>query len=1080
MGVQQIIANNTNALIDADIIASTVTPSADITRTGLTRSGTGLVALSGLYTGHVSADYDIEIVTGEGNGRSSAPVFSGVGSGTLSVTGADIPAQDVTVTLLTPPYPGATAEARIGTDIIKAVELGNGGNMINLQVNRSGLSFTASGSSTLEDIAEGSTELTSYKWDIPGVVCSADLKGNVPADAPRVRFGADPTIYRVVKDSRSGSIKTLLSPEAVRSIPAGSAIWIVSGTYSVTVTDGTNNESYSNIVTGYDLLSQLLSSTIVQPAYTPAPVNTAGGNAAVDLPLVTGSTALLTSSSSAAVRPAELTARTTAYADTITMQSKGNGSWGVTGASGTVYPDAFEGQIYAPTASPVILTIPTRPQPSTATNTQPVFIADKKFATRSSEAALPIICIDGALGINASPKSITAVYTKKPIAADCPCPTDTAYWSAACLGLTNSVLGEDIMALDPAYQTRLVALYQWEKTALGYDASIGSTTTAGSTVTQYGLAIKGPDGTWGFNGPYVSEVQRDTVRSDVIGTFTGSVSAGQWPTQLQLDTAFPAASVMNWIALDLTVTIPSSTTATYTMSPADIAVISGATQIMADCLSQIWGDSTGCSAWDAWTAEVKSELASLQSTNTLSSAAQYLNVKYQAGANSVLATAGIVPGKSDTVSGSTGCWQDADGDYWWVLSDGYAPAFTGVEYYSTRAGSFENSQEFGFMIKCGCEDQLLEGDTLTIQIGAGLASSVWSSNEHLEITTIPTTPLYLAGGKDPDDTEIWSVAAKDSLNVALPVFNADSTNRAYSNSGLEFTLSQGGISYSVGDRFTFTVEGGSFKWRKDGGAWSLETAIADGTVIDSGLTVDFLSGSAPSFVAGDSYSFRANQNSAATGLLSPDAFNWSWPDTSATITLTMPETRPISHLSLLHSLPAGTAIAVDYSTDGTTFVPLLWASGVVRDYLHIVNGETVTAKSIRITADTVGSIRWLWAGVPFQPYYSASLRIRKQYDMIRAKQSGSSVMVGEGTGATLVWDFLSLEDADSLLNMVRYTKANGDQPVIIIPQFLHPEEWAIGRLADDGIEINDLMEYQPDNIENRILSGSMEVTPEWR
>lgn len=245
--------------------------------------------------------------------------------------------------------------------------------------------------------------------------------------------------------------------------------------------------------------------------------------------------------------------------------------------------------------------------------------------------------------------------------------------------------------------------------------------------------------------------------------------------------------------------------------------------------------------------------------------------------------------------------------------------------------------------------------------------------------------------------------------------------------------------------------------------------------------MSFLSGSAPSFVAGDSYSFTANQVSAPTGLLIPDSSSWAWPDATATITLTMPASRAITALALLHTLPTGTAIAVDYwDADTAVFKPLTWASGVVREYLHMVTGASISTTKIRIIADNPGAVRWLWAGVPFQPDYSASLRLRKQYDMVRAKQAGSAVMLGEGTGATLAWDFLSVDDADSLLDMIRYVKVNGDQPVVLIPQHLHPEEWAVCRLADDGIEINDLLEYQPDDVSKRILSGTMELTPEWR
>ena len=281
MGVQQLIANNTNIIVSATATADAVAPSSEITRTGFTRSGTGLVELTGPYTGHDDATFDILIVSGEGNGRASTPEFTGVGSGPLSITSSSLPAQDVTITLLTPPYPGAKAEALIGPDIIRAIDTGSDGNLIFLTVDRSGLSFTPSGSSTLEEIKAGQTELTGYKWDIAGVVCSADHSGKVPSDAPRVKFGSDPAVYRIVKDARSGSLKTVITPAAIRDVSTGTPIMLVTGSYTATVFCPTClSETYPDLITAYDLVSALLASAIVQPAYTPAPVQTIGGNAA--------------------------------------------------------------------------------------------------------------------------------------------------------------------------------------------------------------------------------------------------------------------------------------------------------------------------------------------------------------------------------------------------------------------------------------------------------------------------------------------------------------------------------------------------------------------------------------------------------------------------------------------------------------------------------------------------------------------------------------------------------------------------------------------------------------------------------
>lgn len=1098
MGVQQLISNDRNVLENATVTASSVALSTEITTTAMSRQGTGLVELNGPYSGHVAADYDIEIVSGDGNGRSSAPAFVGEGSGSLSVTAAAIPAQEVTITLLTPPYAGATAECRIGNDIVRAMELGASGNMISITVNRSGLSFADSGSSALEEIAAGTDELTTYMWDIPGVACSTDLKGNVPADAPRVCFGSDPAIYRIAKDSRSGILKTILTPAAIRAIPLGAPIHLVAGSYAVTVGNGTTTESYGNIITPYNLLVALVSSTLVRPAYTPAPVATPDGNAAIDLPIITSAIALLTNSTSAGVRPPDLLARATAAADTITFQSRGNGAWTVSGACGTTYPDALEGETYAPAESPVLLTIPEKPTTATSSATLPVSITNINLASRETGVSLPTICVEGVLGKNAAPKTITAVYTARPAANDCPCPTDAIRWDRICLGLDTSIIREDIMGLDPAYQSRLISLYTWQRDFIGSNALLEGSGTTGATsesyVQEYTLTSSM------YNDPLWEAINNKRWDSDAHAAeyynslnpsgphWQGTVTRAAGDTRnisILLTEAYPTAPQGALAGELLTESATGSTTPMSVLSDAvDINLCKRIVTIFAGCIAQTYLVADACTAWDTAFETMQTSLTAIYAqggTASIFGGIDALVTRYQAESDRILTIAGVVPGKTDPATGMTGCWQDIEGEtHWWVLSDGYAPAFSNATYYSTSAGTLENTHEFGFEIRCGCTGRLLEGDTITIQIAGNMADAVWSSNESLTITTIPASPLYLAGGENADTNEVWSVAAKSSSNAALPAATLTDVIRSYSSGGLAFELAAGGIPFGVGDRFTFAVEGGTFRWCRDSGVWSPAAAITDGAVIDEGLTASFTPGQAPSFIAGDSFSFHAAQPAAAIGLLAPGAAAWSWPTATATLTITLPVAKQINTLSILHSLPAGAAIAVEYSADGTTFAPLAWASGVVRNYLHASSGASVTAKAIRLTVDHPGSIRWVWAGVPFQPEHSAALRIRRMFDVSRSKQAGAAALLGQGEGATIMWDVLTPADADGLIDMVRHIKNNGDQPVILIPQHLHPEEAITVRLAADDIELTDVFEYQPDDVSNRLLSASMELTPEWR
>lgn len=1077
MSVQQLIAHIDSVLADAEVSASAVLPSTSIRSLGMTRQGTGLVLLEGEYSGHESADYDVEIVSGTGTGRASTPKFSGVGSGSLSVTQADIPAQEVSLTLVQPPFAGTLAECLVGSDVLRAVPDGADGNRIRVEVDASGLTLTLAGAATLEEIAAEQDELTGYLWDIEGVITATDLSGNVPADAPRVRFGADPQVYRVVRDYRGGQVKTVLTPAAVRIIPKGTPINLVSGYYSVTVTGeglGTAGadlvETYgpaAQIITGHDLLLTLIASALLRPAFTPAPVTTPGGNARTDLPITTGAYALIEEASIPGIRPQDLAARPSAPAEILNLACKGNGAWSVTGSATGPLPDAREGERYAPASSPVLLTIPVRPVTGGDVAIRDVELTEVALTSRTEGELLPNICIEGKLGINASPRTFTATYTKRPDPNDCPCSeVDTPRWSPSCLGLDLTIdEGGDI--LDVEYQTRLKDLYEWQRDFIG-----GNTELRPLQVYQYSA------GTWQvFLG--LPKLASATEGTTLYGAaWLGTLKPINTDTVVKdLLRAFPAATEGQYVGVFIT--------GKAVADASDVRLCQAITGILAANLAEVYADADGRAAWDAMFTSVQTEMEALATDSGIlgSDATTEFIAKYLAAADYVLTCAGIVPGKTSPASGCvTGCWQDFDGEeYWWVLSDGYAPAFTNVEYYSTRAGSFENTREFAFQIRCACKERLKEGDRLTISIGGGLASAVWGSSEKLVVTVIPSRPLYAVGGLDADDTEEWAVAAKDGLGNTLPAASLTTANRHYSSSGLVFDLPAGGIPFALGDKFTFTVEGGSFRWRKNGGAWSAAANIADGAALELGLTASFLAGVAPSFAAGDLYRLRALQEAAASAVLTPDAGCWQWETGAAIITLTWATARDIASLAITHELPAGATVSAETTGDGVIWQPLPWITAIIlRERLHLAAGATVEAAGLRLTFSQPGAVRWIWAGIPFQPEHNADLRLRHLYDMTRAKVAGASALLAEGTGASLEWDILSREDADRLAALVRSQKLLGDVPLILVPHRFHLDEAFLCRIDGDDFEIADEFNYEPDEKVKRMLSASLELAPEWR
>jgi len=998
-----------------------------------------------------------------------------VGSGSLTIQSANIPAQEVTVTLLTAADAGSSAECAIGTDAVKAVATGATGNRIKIEVSRSGLSVTDSGHTTLESIAADANTLTPAYWNISGIITTTDLSSNVPSNAPRIRFGSDPAVYRVVRDYSSGTETVTLSPAAKREIPLGTPMFIVTGTYTVTVTGvgmGTGGadivETYTGITTGYDLLRKLMDSALIRPAYTPSPVTTIGGNAVTDLPIITSAYALITDATSVDIRPTDLAARSTATAETITVQSKGNGAWSVTGTASGSLTDAMEGTKYAATASPVQFTIPEKPATTTTSSSEPVYISGTSYATRESDTALPTICIQGKLGINATATSITAVYTKRPAVADCDCPSSAVRFSNSCLGLTT---GGNDMALDPAYQSRLVSLYTWQKSVINTNADVND--LAGpATYIRVKEFIK-TLATWSSTGmEYASVSAAATARG---ASWMGAVEDNEnVDDATQLNNAYPGATSTGDLYAGIIITTDTTSDDLAGIDSNDIDLCNTVTAYLAECLAQVYADTAGLAAWDALLTDTQAELAKLDSIKLISSAPDAYLSRFEAGCNVVLATAGIVPGESDTASGTiTGCWRsDDDAEYYWVLSDGYAPAFTGLKYYSALSGTYENTKEFAFEIQCSCSGLLVEGDTITIQIGAGLADGHWNSSNSFTVAVIPASPLCATGGTNADDTETWAVSGTGAT-AALVDFTATSANRTYCSDGLSFTLTAGGIPFTVGARFTFSVQRGHFTWFKNGVEMGTGS-LAGTTSLDSGLSATWTPGAAPAFVEGDSFSFTAQQPHAASGISTPNESGWQWTG-AGVLTITLSSLKSLSSLALWHSL---TNVTIETTADGSTWAALPWPI-TLRSPLMVLSGDAITIKGIRITSSASGFIRWLWAGIPFAPEYSAAVKLRHQFDMTRARTSGASALLGEGTAASIEWDILTPDDADALKTMVRGVKVGGDETIIMIPQLNHPEEAFLCRIDNDSLELDDVLEYQPDDISHRIISASLELTPEW-
>ncbi|HFE31935.1 MAG TPA: hypothetical protein ENJ17_01345 [Gammaproteobacteria bacterium] len=452
--------------------------------------------------------------------------------------------------------------------------------------------------------------------------------------------------------------------------------------------------------------------------------------------------------------------------------------------------------------------------------------------------------------------------------------------------------------------------------------------------------------------------------------------------------------------------------------------------------------------------------------------------RYQAKMDALGITVGIVPGKSEgSNNGSAACWSDPGGEYWWT-SPGYLPAFTNRIWHSVKRnsdGDIESTQEFALAIVCACSDKLMEGDTITVSIDnvEGVAKT-YQLGDQFEVPVVNASPVYLSGGIDGDDTHTWFVTG--NVSGRLPDYAVvNGAEIPYSSGGLAFTIFRKGLPFALGDQWSFAVEGGQFKWRKNGGAWSAAIDIPDSAVaLSDGLSAEFQPGAAPSYVLSDSYQFDVRQPYSANHIRQPDDYSWRWGGAAATVTVDLGATKTLDSIVIgRHSLPIGAVVTVEGGPDGVAWpesVVMTWRAGVMLEMLAVP--WNVAWLRLSVSNATDGAIGWWWAGEALATEYSAGrVRLRRNYAVTRGGGvNPSSLYAGRGVGGEVAWDtFLGQSDLDNLLEMVDHIK-EFDESIVLLPHYKHPQDAAEVRVSVDDVDIADDYQFQPDTISERQLS----------
>lgn len=478
--------------------------------------------------------------------------------------------------------------------------------------------------------------------------------------------------------------------------------------------------------------------------------------------------------------------------------------------------------------------------------------------------------------------------------------------------------------------------------------------------------------------------------------------------------------------------------------------------------------------------------AELISDADINSQIQLYVKKWQSALDDILVMADIEPpfAYADTTTTTSGsCWQDipTEAGYWEVNAGEYLPAFNNYPYHSCKAGSDGepfSTKEFAFFVVVACPQHLKEGDKLTLQIDG--AEKAYARNDRIAIQVVSRGPLELAGGQTGTDLHTWRV--RGSVEGQISNYVLDLTAPvAYSwVSGIKtlgFLITPGAIDYVLGDEYSFSVEAGQFRWRKDSGAWSGSVDIQSTVLLSDGLSAVFDPGPAPSFEIGDSYSFDVRQKYAPSHVATPDLYPWcSGVDaTGCYVQVALGAAISDVTIALVHDWPAvGTQFRLSFSPNGFTAVPVTTIIPTYREKImyHVTDEATIGFKPTHVRV--YGIHGTLGASLNFFHLYISDSPITISIPAQRLELTDRHVMHGSsgginriasysGTGksGTVQWrEFLTATDIASIRAMIAHLKENNDLPVLFVPHTDRPSDIRLVQVVSDDLTIGDAYQFE--------------------
>lgn len=1107
MSIQKFLSNHNNAIVASNITASGVAPSNLITLKNYQRSGNGKAQVTGEYTGAEDATFDILITDTTTSNRVSIPVFSGQGSGTLAnVQAGSATAQNIAITLVDTGIATESAKATVDNIIVSAKASGALGNGIKIEITKN-LTKTTTNKTLLADIPENTTSLKGQENDFFAKILNA--KGELDTASKRFSIGDDNTVYRQYKKYINSVWEYCLLPTTTKKYLKGSQIYEITGDYTVTISQNNTIETYTGIITMYDFFAALLTSSLVNVSGSITKNMIPNGMGTLDCNIRTYSYFQEMSKTREQMPKIEnISIGQTAPTEIITAtcienEITGEELWKISGNVSGVLSSAYQtGQQFI-SKDVISLQIPKwiSEYNNDDTTKAGIKISNIELIKRGSSVDIPEICMGvNRLGIAAAAATYTATYTEYTTATDCYCATAPVVGSinTAALGLAP----EREEAMDASYKQRLDSLYSKRKDFIDHNTKMvmdGYTYRIAITVSPFidsNVAYITKD-TEAFTTQAMAQAYSTPAVMDVP---TQDIQTGLWYTSAtamltgndsQTPLYFTSAANRDAFISRMLVQCPSATWQQTgegyyfgTASSIYYAADNPAIKFMEECfalmlapLPFIYTVSTALTMYDAIVEEMWLMLSPLTFRDPVSLDTIVQNVdflkRYKSAFDMVYLEAGLVPGKDSPSSSSVGVWSDLKQDFWSI--PGYAPIYTNNVYHSTKFDSQNEpyqTKEFALTIACACPERLVYGDKITLTIEGGSPQpKTFGIGDAYEITTISAEPIQLTGGVTGDNTHTWKVKGDSTTFDNFLVINNTPTYYTDTGTGFSFGMAYGAIPFAIGDKFTCAIEGGKFKWRKDNNAWSSEIDIIDTTLSD-GLSVSFVSGAYPSFVSGDNYLFSAVQKHAVTNVLTPNLeSSWKF-NAAAECTINVPNT--FLYFAIVHNFPEGTQI---------TCTPILSTpitcgkTGIEVIELDAMNLPT----TVTMAFPAAGEIYYIYFGIPATTMYAPTeISLKRSWGMLgNAKMNYGQKYIYQGHSGSVTWrdGAITKSELDDHIAMIDYVKQHDDQPVLFIPHTKNKKEAFLCRIDTNQIDIEDVLQFHPNNPEQRILSLSIPLAP---